>query len=1434
MTVRVSGQMGTIGIRLRLTASGVVTVAGIVPDSPADLSGMISLHDTLIAIDGVFLQGLDTRGGHGVRSVLRMLSGPVDSEVRVTFAKPAAGNATSPPAKAVGLSRYTVRLKRQQPSSHGEAEQEALLEYAALERAVSHRHAHVLLHTRTRVLRQWRISVQAKQVGRRWTERLLSLVHRMIQSRNQSRRLAVFQKHSLKSSQQHSDGASSGAAAGQSGGSGVTERPFGTLFLPALNDMMLSPRGSKKRSELQLIQNDLVLSPRGSTARSSSKRAGQEAGEADTSSGKGAGQETDEVQWAVVPATAAGAEATRGLLAAAVKAEQEAEGAGEDRRERDRDLARLEAAATQAMASPRVAPAEIKTASQLVKAKAELMAEQDKSGRLQRELAAAVGARDVLLAEQESLSAEVRRLTFECEHLRAVVSHKDKHADIESMRADAERERQAWERERAQARRDRADELASLHKKIEAVQEELRQEREARESERASHAADLARAGADAAERVLQHRVEVEEARSALMTVEQERAALLVRLQQMERMSPPPTSSAAMAESWREHCEGLERMVDAVSAGLDEGKQALSQTSARAGERLATLFDDVQHVCALHRAAELARQETQAELSAALAEAELSAARASQAEEARAAREREVQTRAEEFQAEMELLQEQQRAQWQEEHRLEVQQREQDCAKWRGRCERARVRYREMAVLTEVGRAVGSLMVFAFCEWRRWAALAQAQRTFNLHAQESERQCLEREEQGRRRHAAARDAEKQLWLEEQAQQEHAWARDRERLIGERARWESKWELLRVRHREALMVNEVGRILGSWLVFAFQEWKLLAKQSRLHSTSMSQLAERSAALQDALGETASTKSRLADSQNEVHHLRAQMTALHDKLMFSESLRMSLLLTQESLEEQLLGKRNKTGSSDPRLGAAPPDLTTPTVSRDAVDVPPDEPLAPPPVHAQDLVAATMQPNIPHLSLTSLPCLAESDATHHRAAAPPPTPQTSTSSRVNSPPGASSLRVTPRTAHAARAVKVQLRLQLPFGFASETRTNNVERLKRELPPQLSVASGYKPSLRSPRHLPQTEAAGRGLPAACFQVVDVIWVGAAAQGACAADQGSLAVFASHQALAPENSPDPAIGEIVSLTKSAHATSSLSPRGGLSGAASKSRSPASVHSDAAASAAYSLTPAGSEDSDTAFIRAIERHEQAKLSAELSPVAPGSADGDGAGGRDGSGDKSSAAALAGSIEPSPRAGVHRTVEGVISGLNGAGDALKDALRLKLLPHSRSMPIAAHAPEDQEGGLAVRFLAGDHSEAPLSDEWRDTSHLDLAQGGGQCDEHSQAPLSDEWRESDPARADDAGVEEVSVLVEISPDPLGLLTTEPVDVAMELHELVARRGVSPWTPLHNAPLIKCIVSLDLHAEQGGVGLVLERFDQNGLVVVAHVLPGGIRQH
>ena len=1426
MTVRAPGKMGTIGIRLRLTASGVVTVAGIVPDSPADLSGMISLHDTLIAIDGVLLQGLDTRDGHGVRSVLRMLAGPVDSEVRVTFAKPAAGNATSPPAKAVGLSRYTVRLKRQQPSSHGEAEQEALLEYAALERAVSHRHAHMLQHTRTRVLRQWRISVQAKQVGRRWTERLLSLVHRMIQRRNQSRRLAVFQQHSLKSSQQHSDGASPGAAAGQSRGSGVTERPSGTLFLPVVNDMMLSPRGSKKRSELQLIRNDLVLSPRGSTARSSSsKRAGQEAGEADASSGKGVGQETDEVQWAVVPATAAGAEATRGLLAAAVKAEQEAEGAGEDRRERDRDLARLEAAATQAMASPRVAPAEIKTASQLVKVKAELMAEQDKSGRLQRELATAVGARDVLLAEQEALSAEVRRLTFECEHLRAVVSHKDKHADIESMRADAERERQAWERERAQARRDRSDELASLHKKIEAVQEELRQEREARERERASHAADLARAGADAAERVQQHRVEIDEARSALMTVEQERAALLVRLQHMDR-----------------HCEGLESMVDAVSAGLEEGKQALSQTSARVDARLATLFDDVQHVCALHRAAELARQETQAELSAALAEADLSAVRASQAEEARAARERQVQTRVEELQAEMEQQgaeMEQQRARLQEEHRLEVQEREQDSAKWRGRCERARVRYREMAVLTEVGRAMGSRMVFAFCEWRRWAALAQAQRTFDLHAQERERQCVEREEQGRRRNAAARDAEKQLWLEEQAQQEHAWARDRERLIGERARWESKWELLRNRHREALMVNEVGRILGSWLVFAFQEWKLLAKQSRLHSTSMSQLAERSAALQDALGETARTQSRLADSQNEVHHLRAQMTALHDKLMFSESLRMSLLLTQESLEEQLLSKRNKTGSPDARPGPAPPDLTTPTVHRDAVDVPPDEPLAPPPVHAQEVVAATMQlsqqPNIPHLSLTSLPCLADSDATHHRAAAPPPTPHTSTSSRVNSPPGASSLRVTPRMAHAARAVKVQMTLQLPFGFASETRTNNVERLKRELPPQLSVASGYTPSLRSPRRLPQTETTGRGLPAACFQVVDVIWAGAAAQGACEGEKGSLAVFASHQALAPENSPDPAIGEIVSLTKSAHATSSLSPRGGLSGAASKSRSPASVHSDAAASAAYSLTPAGSEDSDTAFIRAIERHEQAKLSAELSPLAPGSADGDGAGGRDGSGGKSSAAASAGAIEPSPRSGVHRAVEGVISGLNGAGDALKDALRLKLLPHSRSMPMtsAAHAPEDQEGGLAVRF-SGDQSDAPLSDEWRDTIHLDLAQGGGQLDEHSQAPLSDEWRESHSARADDAGVQEVSVLVQISPDPLGFLSTEPVDVAMELHDLVVRRGVLPWTPLHNAPLIKCIVSLDLHAEQGGVGLVLERFDQNGLVVVAHVLPGGIRAH
>ena len=146
---------------------------------------------------------------------------------------------------------------------------------------------------------------------------------------------------------------------------------------------------------------------------------------------------------------------------------------------------------------------------------------------------------------------------------------------------------------------------------------------------------------------------------------------------------------------------------------------------------------------------------------------------------------------------------------------------------------------------------------------------------------------------------------------------------------------------------------------------------------------------------------------------------------------------------------------------------------------------------------------------------------------------------------------------------------------------------------------------------------------------------------------------------------------------------------------------------------------------------------------------------------------------------------------------------------------------------------MRF-SGDQSDAPLSDEWRDTIHLDLALGGGQLDEHSQAPLSDEWRESHSARADDAGVQEVSVLVEISPDPLGFLTTEPVDVAMELHDLVVRRGVLPWTPLHNAPLIKCIVSLDLHAEQGGVGLVLERFDQNGLVVVAHVLPGGIRAH
>ena len=80
------GNYGQTGMMLRLTVSGIVTVAGIVPHGAADRSGLISLHDTLIAIDGVPVKNME------LQQVTHMLPGPVVSEVRVTLTKGASKN----------------------------------------------------------------------------------------------------------------------------------------------------------------------------------------------------------------------------------------------------------------------------------------------------------------------------------------------------------------------------------------------------------------------------------------------------------------------------------------------------------------------------------------------------------------------------------------------------------------------------------------------------------------------------------------------------------------------------------------------------------------------------------------------------------------------------------------------------------------------------------------------------------------------------------------------------------------------------------------------------------------------------------------------------------------------------------------------------------------------------------------------------------------------------------------------------------------------------------------------------------------------------------------------------------------------------------------------------------------------------------------------
>lgn len=65
-----------------------------------NLTGMIRLHDTLLAIDGVPVQNLD------LTQVTHMLAGPVGAEVRVTLSRTVLS----------GTSRYTVRFARLAPT----------------------------------------------------------------------------------------------------------------------------------------------------------------------------------------------------------------------------------------------------------------------------------------------------------------------------------------------------------------------------------------------------------------------------------------------------------------------------------------------------------------------------------------------------------------------------------------------------------------------------------------------------------------------------------------------------------------------------------------------------------------------------------------------------------------------------------------------------------------------------------------------------------------------------------------------------------------------------------------------------------------------------------------------------------------------------------------------------------------------------------------------------------------------------------------------------------------------------------------------------------------------------------------------------------------------------------------------------------------------
>jgi len=144
---------------LRLNASGVMTVAGLVPEGAADRTGQIRLHDTLLAIDGVPVQSLD------LSRVTHMLQGPVGTEVRVTLSR-------------VGAGQYTVRFARlpPTPSSMSAAQTAGARSEAARQADAAnfelqvHQEslaaAHIRKTVRSRMIKSWRNEVSRQKVVR--------------------------------------------------------------------------------------------------------------------------------------------------------------------------------------------------------------------------------------------------------------------------------------------------------------------------------------------------------------------------------------------------------------------------------------------------------------------------------------------------------------------------------------------------------------------------------------------------------------------------------------------------------------------------------------------------------------------------------------------------------------------------------------------------------------------------------------------------------------------------------------------------------------------------------------------------------------------------------------------------------------------------------------------------------------------------------------------------------------------------------------------------------------------------------------------------------------------------------------------------------------------------------------------------------------------